>query len=332
MKTEVCITVDTEFSVAGALTYPDRYRPVGERAVRCIIDGREEGLGFLLRSLARFEASATFFIEALQTTYFGDGPMGEIAREIHRAGHDAQLHLHPCWMHFGVPPAHARTRPNDSCSGRSDEELDLFISTGLGTFARWGLPRPVALRTGSLETDLGVYRAMRRAGLALSSNLGLAIYRPPQHELHLHAGLHRIEGIVEAPVLTYRSFRVGRWERLRSLTIQGSSWAELESILWAARRQRISPVVILTHPFEYIKKRGLQYDTVRRNELTQRRFIRLLEFLSAHRAEFSTVTFGRARDAWLAADAQKDAVVEATLLASVRGMVENTLSAHVWHF
>ena len=88
MKTEVCITIDTEFSIAGAFASPQRFSPIGEEIVNCSADGRDEGLGFILETLARFGASATFFIETLQIFYFGDKysrPMGAVV-----AGRDGE--------------------------------------------------------------------------------------------------------------------------------------------------------------------------------------------------------------------------------------------------
>jgi hypothetical protein len=46
--TEVCITIDTEFSIGGAFADPERYRPIGPELVECAIDGRAEELGFIV--------------------------------------------------------------------------------------------------------------------------------------------------------------------------------------------------------------------------------------------------------------------------------------------
>src|SRR5215472_294459 len=84
---EVCITIDTEFSVGGNFGDP-ALPPVAEPIVLGSVGGKEQGLGFLLDSFAEFGVRATFFVEALQTAYFGDEPMGSIARRIAEAGHD----------------------------------------------------------------------------------------------------------------------------------------------------------------------------------------------------------------------------------------------------
>ena len=173
---EVCITIDTEFSIGGNFDDP-ALTPVAEPIVLGSVGGKEEGLGYLLDSFVEFGVRATFFVEALQTAYFGDEPMGCIARRIAAAGHDVQLHLHPCWLHYekteGSKPA-----PNDSCAGRTDVELRHFFEFGLATFSRWGLPAPTAVRTGNFQFDQSFFRIAAQSGLRLSSSIAVPLYHP----------------------------------------------------------------------------------------------------------------------------------------------------------
>src|SRR5712691_3103651 len=120
---EVCITIDTEFSIGGNFANPE-LPPIAEPIVLGTTGGKEHGLGFLLDSFAEFGVRATFFVEALQTVYFGDEPMGRIARRIAEAGHDVQLHLHPGWLYFEDGPRPGKADRNDSCADRTDAELD----------------------------------------------------------------------------------------------------------------------------------------------------------------------------------------------------------------
>ena len=46
--TRVYLSVDTEFSIAGAFDDPAANQPVGPQAVYCEIDGKSAGLGYLL--------------------------------------------------------------------------------------------------------------------------------------------------------------------------------------------------------------------------------------------------------------------------------------------
>lgn len=278
---------------------PHRYAPLGDVVARCVANGREQGLGFLLDVFAEYGAPATFFIEALQTAYFGDEPMGRIVEEIVAAGHDVQLHLHPCWLEFRRADWRDRDgRRDDSCAGRSDAELDDMLRTGLAAFDRWGVRRPIALRTGGFETDLAVYRAMERAGLRLGSNVCRAAFEPHEEELRLSAGRHWIGAMLEVPVLSYRT-RLLKASRWRGLAITAASEAEFETLLWQMHGAGISPVVVLTHPFEFVKKSDFRYSHLRPNRLNQRRLRRLLEFLSRERATFDVVTFADRAPLWM---------------------------------
>ena len=71
---EVCITVDTEFSIGGNFGNPE-LAPIAKPIVLGTVAGQEHGLGFMLDCLAEFDIRATFFVETLQTAYFGDEPM-----------------------------------------------------------------------------------------------------------------------------------------------------------------------------------------------------------------------------------------------------------------
>src|SRR5258708_11623478 len=102
-RTEICITVDTEFSIAGALTDPVRYQPVSDPPVYGRVGGQEHGLGFLLDCLQRHGLTATFFVECLNAAYFGDAPMGGVVERLLAAGQDVQMHLHPEWLDFRDP-------------------------------------------------------------------------------------------------------------------------------------------------------------------------------------------------------------------------------------
>lgn len=326
MRTQICITIDTEFSIGGAFADPERRTPVGEPNVTCPVGGREQGLGFLLDTFARHGIHATFFVEALQTAWFGDAPMAAIVRRILDAGQDVQLHLHPCWTAFADPDWKTRlgaVPPNDDCDGRSESELRALIEAGIATLERLGAPPPVALRTGNLRADKAVYRAMRACGLPVASNVGIALVRPREPELLLAGGRRRIEGVLEVPVLSYAQLRLGgrRFERLFTTTACG--WAETEALLWAARAARVETLVLLTHPFEFVKGSALDPSDRARNRINQRRMERLCAFVAANRRDFEAVSFGEAAPGWLASREQDPPALAAPLLPVLRRIAEN---------
>ncbi len=329
MRTDVCITFDVEFTIGGAFADPNEKQPVGERSVLCEVNGKSQGLGFILETLDTHGLSATFFVEALNTSFFGDAPMQRIANQILAAGHDVQLHLHPCWQYFRQQDWRERLAtqpPNDSMASRSDNELETLISEGIAAFGRWGLPRPIALRTGGLQVDLAVYSAMARLDIPLASNVGLAVWRPRETELQLYAGRHLLSGILEVPTLSYRDIDVPGYDHLKTLTITGSSWGEVHWLLKQAHRKRAGPVVILSHPSEFIKHQDVQYTRLRSNRLNQSRFRRLCRFLAAHEDDFNTVTFADSQQRWRNDAETGNTCLSVPLSKTMKRLAENALN------
>lgn len=325
---DVCITIDIEFDIAGAFAWPDRARPLGEPHVYCPAGGRENGLAFLLDTFARHDIRATFFVEVAQISYFSDAPMGRVVERIRAAGHDVQMHLHPCWHYFRDPDWPARlgsVPPNDHCDGRALSDLVGMIEDGLEAFARWGLARPIAFRSGNLHSDRTLYRALSECGIAVSSSIGLAIAPPAEPELQLTGGRAWIEGVLELPVLTYRELAIGRWRRNRLLTIAAASSRESIALLRQALQTNAGPVVILTHAFEYIHG-AMRSGQARPNGMTQRRLTELCVFLRENRDAFSPVTFAQAHERWLAAGPIAGTVLRPPLPAVLRRMFENKLA------
>ena len=326
VRTEVCITIDTEFSVGGAFADPLRCQPIGESNVYCPVNGTSYGLPFLLETFRQFGTRASFFLETLSAAYFGDAPLKMIAEAILSAGHDVQLHLHPCWTHFRSPNWAAElsdTPPNDSCAGRRLEELVELIELGMEPFDRIGLPRPVALRTGNLQTDSTVYLAMSRLGFKLASNLGFALYRPSEEHLHLLAGRHWIGDVLELPVTSYVQLAFAGLKRYRLLTISAASASEMQALLRKARARSITPIVILTHPFEYVKGAPPGTDGCAQNRINQQRLQTLCRFLAENDHEFVTVGFADAASRWLSEHSTASTELAAPLLPVLGRMLQN---------
>lgn len=331
MLTEVCLTIDTEFSIAGAFSDPQNSLPMGEENVYCPVNGRSEGLGFILETLGRYGHKATFFVETLHTLYFGDKPMGHIVEEIMNHGHDLQLHLHPCWLTFRHPDWSNRLHidpPNDDCSARSKDELIEYISRGSDAMVNWGAPRPKALRTGNLIAATVIYKAMSEAGIAVGSNVATGHNPPVEEALRFFTGRHLVEGVMEIPATSYYQLSIGGYKSPRMLAITATSWLEMRSLLWAAYKNRLSQVVIVTHPFEFAKNVNNGESWVR-NRVNQRRLQKLSAFIAAHDKCFKMTTFGAEGFSWLNAGTEQEHRLRAPFLPAVMRMAENKLNSSV---
>jgi len=323
-RTEVCITIDTEFGIAGAFGSAERGGPIADPLVYGRVRDEEEGLGFLLDCFRRYGVAATFFVETLNTVYFGPEPMGRVVRRILDAGQDVQLHLHPAWLCFSDPNWRDLRGPSDTLIGRPVEESAGILQQGVDTLRGWGAA-PIAMRTGNLQADVKTYRAMRMVGLPLASNLAIGYSPPPDPELHLRGGRRRIDGIVEVPVLTYDD-----WRGKRILTVTGTGEAEMRAILKTARRTGVETVVVLTHPFEFFKTRNDRYTELRRNRVNQQRLEALCRFLRRNDRDFVARSFAEASADWLAAAETDCPAIRAPMLAAVKRMVSNKVNDSVW--
>ncbi|MCE3261610.1 MAG: polysaccharide deacetylase family protein [Pseudoduganella sp.] len=322
MRTRVCLTIDTEFSIAGAFRDASR-RPVGTPLVWCEVDGRSEGLGFLLDQFQRHQLPATFFVEALQRHYFSDDPMAAIARRIAADGHEVQLHVHPCWSVFRHAdwPQRVRAQPRqDDFFGRAEDDSVALIGQAQATFADWGMAPPTVFRSGSLQHDATLYRALARCGIPYSSSIGLAIFDSGDSDLQLYSGMHERSGVRECPVLTFQDWRLGRRRHLKTLTIAGTSFAETRTLLEQAYAAQVPLVVLLTHPFEYVQRDG-DAGAVRRHAVNQQRLALLCAWLDAERARFDTCGMGAAAAALTACpQAVRNVLLQGRSWQSVRRM------------
>ena len=282
---EVTITIDTEFSIAGAFEDPSK-SPVGESLALCEIDGKGHGVQFLLDTFGKYDISATFFIECLNYFYFGDQPMKSIVEKIQNAGQDSQLHIHPCWLKYFKDDPFKKWDEDDSCAGRDYEEVKKIIEYSVEIFERWSGKKPDAIRTGNLQADLNTYKAMSEVNIPIASNIGLGFWKPDDGELWVEAGRKKIHDVMEVPIFTYMDKDLMGQVPAKSLQITSCSWPEMKYILLKARKKGIENIVILTHPYEFIKKKDDQYIQMIRNRVNQERLEKLCSFIQEYDQDF----------------------------------------------
>jgi hypothetical protein len=301
MKTRVYITVDVEASVARSIhRYADGFRPLLDSFVACDVGGRSEGLGFLLRTLSRHDQTATFFVEAAQTQYFGVEPMGRYVEELLGAGQDVQLHVHPAWFNFrdGPPSADPAKRLSDECADYTEAELTDLFGQCVEIFRGWTGRAPSALRTGTFSCSRSVFRAMANCGIPLSSNICVGISEPKEPEYRRPCGWMRAEGVWESPATCFLDRHPGRPPGFRPLQITACSASELTAMLDQAQALGMTDVVLLTHPFEFVRVSSRDSHTPEStkrmliNRTIQKRFEEVCAYLADNTERFEVKTFG----------------------------------------
>ena len=316
--TKVCITVDLECSIGGAFRDPTLF-PVGDPAIWCMIQDRSEGLGFILDTLQAQSILGTFFLETNHTHYFKSSPIGNASKRIRAGGHEMQLHAHPCWSNFQFPDWRERCREHrklDNFIGLSVEETVKIIEYGLAVFDDWQLPKPTVFRSGNLQHDDNMYRALSQCRIHTSSNIGLGVFNSGLPEYQLHSGHQSFHGVSEFPILTYEDGLRWRSPSLKCLTVTGTSFSETCTLLEQAEAQEIPLVVILTHPSEFIQKNNGQYSILRRQLINQRRLRRLAAFLNQHRSRFPCISMSEASREFTDKPSRQSALLQTPFLAS----------------
>ena len=296
MRTKVVLTVDTEASVGGAFDGNEDCTPLIHELVACTVEGKSEGLGFLVETLNRYGLIATFFVETTQSHYFSDRVMGDYIEQLSRASQDVQLHLHPCWLAFEDGKLDLSNLVTDHCHELETGRLTALIGEGAERIGAWTGTRPTGMRAGNFSTALSVFEAMSKAGLRYASNICLAVHRPPEPELAVTGGVYDFAGIRELPVTCFFDIGpIGRG-RLRPMQVTALTATEHISLLNAAHESKNPVVVIATHPFEFVKKRDFRYTNLQPNRIVQDRFRRLCAFLSVNSDRFDVVPLAVAAD------------------------------------
>lgn len=312
-KLDVCITADIEFSINGAFKYPDSRRPAGAHSVTRIANGKSQGLGFILSTLETYGFYGTFFTEVLNIHYFGYSDIQSVVDQIQAKNQDIQLHLHPCWCYFKAANWVEMLKynpPDDSMAGLPLNEVQGIIQEGVDIFKKLTGHSPLAMRTGGFRVDRNIYIAMKNVGIFLSSNIGSAYFCPSDKELHLFGGLACIEEVTEVPVLSYQLYKIGNKTQNKLLTITGSSWSEIKSLLLSAWQQQAGPVIILTHAHEFSTEQGAMSVTeYSPHPANQNRFKKLCKFLRENNNLFEVVTFSQRTEEW-----KKKAPIQVNLL------------------
>src|SRR5881628_1932604 len=97
---KVYFTVDTEASMGGAWSNPDRFPTPAERHVFCRISDRPFGVPLIVDLMARYGFRATYFVETMATRVLGDADTASIFDYLLKHGQDVQLHLHPNFRYY----------------------------------------------------------------------------------------------------------------------------------------------------------------------------------------------------------------------------------------
>ena len=330
----VIISFDTEFSINGAFANPQKCKPSSHEIFEPNSSG-SEGLQDVLNILRTHFAQATFFVEALNTHYFGSEKMGRYVTQILDHGQDVQLHTHPCWLAFKDPNWQNSVKGKnivDSFLDMSVAEIVEILKPATDILSQWTKQTPSAFRAGNLHACTALYQALEQLDIKLASNIGIPIFKPKEPELQIENTPSCISNTVEIPITTYQSMG----HRHKALTITGTSFKETKEVLTKCKSLGIRHVIILTHVHEFIKI-NRDESKIKANKVNLNRLNSLCEFVNDNK-RFKFNTFGQLASVSTEqlVNRQSEMLTESAIHTSrASGMwtiIENQLNDRVWYY
>lgn len=320
METNVVLTIDTEPSVAGALERTSQHKPLIHEPVAGIVDGQSEALGFIIKCLTEHELVATFFVETAHEAYFSNSPMERYVVELMNARQDVQLHLHPVWQSFDKNGVKTSSGVTDQCSELEVDVLTELMRDGCDLLEKWTGKVITGMRPGNYSTAKNVFTALSNAGIRYSSCISVASAPPDDPELQVVYGKHIFSGVSELPVTCFKDkgpIGRGGW---RPMQVTSLSASEMIDILEKAHSAQHESVVIVTHPFEFLKRDNAQFHNLRINRMVQNRFKKLCFFLQQNRDRFCVVPLDLAAERSTQAVGHIDSIEGNSLLSLTRAI------------
>ncbi len=159
---KLMITVDVEAQPA---------RAERDHVVRLIWGEYPEGRGGIGEMMDMGDTHGcpiVMFVDYCERALYGDDIL-DVAREVHRRGHDLQLHSHPeflaetFWTRLGL------TRPPNT-NNASDEQAEALVNFLCVSQAEAGCVPPLAYRGGGYRYGPAILRALGRHGVLLDSS------------------------------------------------------------------------------------------------------------------------------------------------------------------
>ncbi len=296
----VYFTVDTESSIGGAWSNPDRRPLKADKHIFCRVGNHDYGIGFITHTLSEYGFRATYFVETLMTLVNGEDDVKRVFEFLVEHNQDVQLHIHPTYRFYAeslraralqqqyLPP------PKNDLLSNFDEERQMdFIGQAAAFYERFVGRRPVAFRAGCFAANEVTLRCLRRAGLVLDTS-----FNPCYSEWSFPDGklkpnhVCRVEGVWEIPVTVARTPLPEGYGGLKHADPCALSFAELRMMLERGVELGQKHFVIVFHSFSAVKAKDATYDEIKPDRVTINRLQRLMAYLSDRSDLYRVSTFG----------------------------------------
>jgi hypothetical protein len=297
----VYFTVDTECSIGGAWSDPDR-RPVGaSKHIFCRIGSEDFGIPLLTRIMGEYGFRATYFVETFAALCLGDSDIRPVFDFLLRERQDVQLHNHPVFRQY----AEFRKAIDAGVEYRGSQPMDLLghmsfntqmelLDEAIDQFETFAGYRPLAFRAGCWAGSRTMLKCLHRLGILVDSSFN-PCYHPkisfPEGPLEPNAA-QKIEGVWEIPVTVARTPLPETATRYKHADCNSVSFPEIRAMLEAAEAAGQEHFVIVFHSFSAVKNKDETYARMRPNRIVIRRLQEMFRYLAEHPAQYRVDTMG----------------------------------------
>lgn len=290
----VLITVDTEiWPEIIAANRRAELASIKGRIDKCIYGLSPKGaygISYQMDVLDKYGLKAVFFVEALCACAIGIEPLAEIVTKILLRGHEVQLHIHTEWLEWMDKPI------LDGIAGKnikefSEKEQSQLISRGLQNIKEAGVSSIQAFRAGNYGANFATLSALAKNGIFFDSSYNYC-YITDACALNLSEPLlqsRMIDKVCEVPISFFSDYP----GHCRHAQLCACSYREMTSTLNHAWLSGWQTFVIVSHSFEFLKRRSKGAKQWQPCMVNIRRFEKLCSFLSKNRDKYQTVGFSQ---------------------------------------
>ena len=284
-KTNVLITIDTEFSLGGYFKNPANKPVPADKIIFCKLNGKEYGINLIMDILDCYGLTGVFFLEVESRFYFGEKEILRIFEVITNRGHEVQLHIHPTYRSF----IHNQKQPDDMrCYSFNQQES--FIAEALDFLDKNKMPKISAYRSGGFYSNTDTLKAVQNNNLSFCSNYNLSFPNcdyikeyPSKNDAFL------INRLLELPVTCFKEPPLRKeWN---SFQLSAASTLEIINALNFYHKKNVRFITYITHSFEFIKAFDYQYNVIKPLSFLIKRFESICHFLADNSHKFEVTTF-----------------------------------------
>lgn len=289
----VLITIDTEVWPHSPTWQEEGLEVDFERDIIGRTTSGDFGIQYQLDVFARHGLRAVFLVEGLFADAVGPEPLERIVRKIYASDQEVQLHAHPEWLRH-LPQTGIPSEGRKYLHEFTLRDQATLLGRALSNLTAAGAMRVNAFRAGNYGANLDTLRALASLGIEFdtSHNPGYLGGACRLSEERMLLRPESLGGVMEYPV----SYLLTFGGRVRHAQLMATSFSELRYLLEQAWIQRWQSVVIVSHSFELLDRRGAHVRARGPDSIVVRRFEQLCAWLEAHRDRFVTRGF---HGAWL---------------------------------